>query len=81
MLAGAAKRGSPIRYCALRSTRWLPGLSMPTWVVGSDLGDRWFFLFGFEKNDRDNIDARLLLEMKPRQLDQAVEAGELMEIE
>jgi len=54
---------------------------MPTWVVGSDLGDRWFFLFGFEKNDRDNIDARLLLEMKPRQLDQAVEAGELMEIE
>ncbi len=60
-------------------------------LIGADLGDRWFFLFGFEKNDRDNIDARelaslqsiarVLLKMKPRQLDQAVEAGELMEIE
>jgi hypothetical protein len=60
-------------------------------LIGSDLGDRWFFLFGFEKNDRVNIDARelaslqsiahVLLEMKSRQLDQAVEAGELMEIE
>jgi hypothetical protein len=60
-------------------------------LIGADLGDRWFFLFGFEKNDRDNIDgrelaslqsiARVPLEMKPRQLDQAVEAGELMEIE
>jgi hypothetical protein len=55
------------------------------------LGDRWFFLFGFEKNDRDSIDARelaglqsiarALLDLKPRQLDKAVEAGELMEIE
>ncbi len=60
-------------------------------LIGAELGDRWFFLFGFEKNDRDNIDARelaslqsiarVLLKMKPRQLDQAVEAGELMEIE
>ena len=60
-------------------------------LIGADLGDRWFFLFGFGKNDRDNIDAselaslqsiaRVLLEMKPGQLDQAVEAGELMEIE
>jgi hypothetical protein len=60
-------------------------------LVGANLGDRWFFLFGFEKNDRDSIDARelaalqsiarALLELKPRQLDMAVEAGELMEIE
>ena len=60
-------------------------------LLGADLGDRWFFLFGFEKNDSDNIDARelaalqtiacVLLEMKPRQLDLAVEAGELMEID
>ena len=55
------------------------------------MGDRWVFLFGFEKNERDNIDARelaslqsiarVLLEMKQRQVDQAVEAGELVEIE
>jgi hypothetical protein len=60
-------------------------------LIATDLGDRWFFLFGFEKNERDNIDAHelaslqsiahVLLEMKPRQLDQVVEAGELMEIE
>ena len=60
-------------------------------LIGTDLGDRWFFLFGFEKNERDNIDARelaslqsiarVLLEMKQRQVDQAVEAGELVEIE
>jgi hypothetical protein len=60
-------------------------------LVGADLGDRWFFLFGFEKNDKDNIDARELavlqalarglLGMKPRQIADAVEAGELLEIE
>lgn len=60
-------------------------------LIGTDMGDRWVFLFGFEKNERDNIDARelaslqsiarVLLEMKQRQVDQAVEAGELVEIE
>ena len=60
-------------------------------LIGTDLGDRWFFLFGFEKNERENIDAlelvalqsiaRALLEMKPRRLALAIEAGELMEIE
>jgi hypothetical protein len=29
-------------------------------IVGSNLGDRWFFLFGFEKNDRASVDAREL---------------------
>ena len=29
-------------------------------LVGTNLGDRWFFLFGFEKNERDNIDDREL---------------------
>lgn len=29
-------------------------------LVGTDLGDRWFFLFGFEENERDNIEAREL---------------------
>lgn len=59
--------------------------------MGADLGNRWFFLFGFEKNERDNIDAselaalpavaRALLDLQPKQLDQALAAGELMEIE
>lgn len=29
-------------------------------LLGSDLGDRWFFIFGFEKNDRATVDAREL---------------------
>ena len=29
-------------------------------IIGSNLGDRWFFLFGFEKNERAAIDAREL---------------------
>jgi hypothetical protein len=24
-------------------------------LIGTNLGDRWFFLFGFEKNERDDI--------------------------
>ena len=64
---------------------------MAAGLIDADLGGRWVFLFGFEKNERDNIDARelaslqsiarVLLEMKQRQVDQAVEAGELVEIE
>ena len=59
--------------------------------MGADLGDRWFFLFGFEKNERDNIGASelaalqavagALLDLQPKQLDQALAAGELMDIE
>jgi hypothetical protein len=59
-------------------------------ILGSNLGDRWFFLFGFEKNDRATIDARelaasqklakALLAMKAVVLDHSVAAGELMEI-
>lgn len=29
-------------------------------IVGSNLGDRWFFIFGFEKNDRASLGAREL---------------------
>ena len=29
-------------------------------ILGSNLGDRWFFIFGFEKNDRATVDAREL---------------------
>src|SRR6266480_6032412 len=59
-------------------------------IVGSNLQDRWFFLFGFEKKDRETIDARelgvlqviaaALLAMEPKLLDKAVVEGELEEI-
>ncbi len=29
-------------------------------IVGSNLRDRWFFLFGFQKKDRETIDPREL---------------------
>jgi hypothetical protein len=59
-------------------------------LVGSNLGDRWFFLFGFEKNDRTNVDARelaaaqkiaaALLALDTTALGRAVVAEELLEI-
>jgi hypothetical protein len=59
-------------------------------IVGSNLQDRWFFLFGFEKKDRETIDARelgalqvvaaALLAMEPKVLEKAVIEGELEEI-
>jgi hypothetical protein len=59
-------------------------------MVGSNLQDRWFFLFGFEKKDRETIDARelgalqvvaaALLAMEPKVLEKAVIEGELEEI-
>ncbi len=59
-------------------------------LVGSNLGDRWFFLFGFEKNDRATVDARelaslrkiaaVLLALDSTLLGRSVAEGELMEI-
>lgn len=59
-------------------------------IVGSNLQDRWFFLFGFEKKDLETIDARelgalqviaaALLAMEPKLLEKAVVEGELEEI-
>ena len=34
-------------------------------IVATNFGGRWFFLYGFEKNERDNIDTR---EMKALQI-------------
>lgn len=60
-------------------------------IVGTNLQDRWFFVFGFEKSERANIDdreraalqavAKALLDMNDRMLDQAADEGELMEID
>ncbi|MEP7244179.1 MAG: type II toxin-antitoxin system RelE/ParE family toxin [Gammaproteobacteria bacterium] len=33
-------------------------------LVGTNLGNRWFFLYGFEKNERGNVDDRELTALK-----------------
>jgi hypothetical protein len=60
-------------------------------IVATRKGDRWIFLFGFEKNERSNIRttelialqklAKTLLDLHDRDLARAVAAGELKEIE
>lgn len=59
-------------------------------VVGSNLQDRWFFLYGFEKNDPETIDGRelaalrtiatTLLAMEAKSIARAVAENELEEI-
>jgi len=59
-------------------------------LVATNRGDRWFFMFGFAKNDRGNItDAELmalrmlasdLLRLAPSQMDAAIGDGSLQEI-
>lgn len=59
-------------------------------LVATNKGNRWFFVFGFEKNDRANIApseleaiqdiAEQLLLRTGVQLDQAVQDGALQEI-
>lgn len=59
-------------------------------ILGSNLGDRWFFMFGFEKNDRATINPRelaalqklaaALLELNTTLLERSLSEGELMEI-
>lgn len=59
-------------------------------LVATNKGNRWFFVFGFEKNDRANISddeleglqelASDLLNRTARQLDEAVEDASLLEI-
>ena len=59
-------------------------------IVAGTPDDRWVFLYGFGKNERDNIDddelralkqlAGVVLTMTPVQLGQALSAGELVEL-
>jgi hypothetical protein len=59
-------------------------------IIGMRLEDKWFFLFRFEKNERENIDehvlaalrrfARELLLLEERQLAQQLELMNLLEI-
>jgi hypothetical protein len=59
-------------------------------LIATRLGERWFFLYGFAKNERDTVDhrelaalkmtAEALLEMDVKALEKALQAGELTEI-
>ena len=59
-------------------------------LVATNKGNRWFFVFGFEKNERANISdeelealqgiAKALLERIATELDEAVTDGALQEI-
>lgn len=59
-------------------------------LVATNKGNKWFFVYGFEKNDRANIAddelqalqdiAKELLSRTARQLDEAVQDGSLQEI-
>ena len=59
-------------------------------LVATNRGNRWFFIYGFEKNDRANIAddelealqdmASQLLARSRQQLDEAVQDGSLTEI-
>jgi len=59
-------------------------------IVATNLSDRWFFLYGYDKSDRDNIEqtelralreaASALLALEDQELNAAVVAGEIEEI-
>jgi len=60
-------------------------------IVATRMEDRWFFLYGFQKNERDNINrdelkalqeiGSELLSLEEHLLAKAVTAGEIVEIE
>ena len=59
-------------------------------LVGTNFRNRWLFLYGFEKNERGNIDARelgvlqgiakVLLALDDKQIRTAIHDGTLLEI-
>ena len=59
-------------------------------LVAGNFRDRWIFLYGFAKSERDNVDqdelrglkliAATLLGMQPDALDRVVEDGQLLEV-
>lgn len=59
-------------------------------IVATKLAERWFVLYGFSKNERSNIDAdelralqevaKDLLVLDDRQLDIALQVGEIVEV-
>lgn len=59
-------------------------------LLATNRGDRWVFVFGFEKNDRANVSARELealrllagdlLALSPEQVGEAIDSGYLLEV-
>jgi len=59
-------------------------------LIATNKGSKWFFVFGFEKNDRTNISenelealqdlAQELLAATAKQLEEAIQTGALLEI-
>ncbi len=59
-------------------------------LLATNRNDRWFFVFGFEKNVRANVTAKELealkmladdlLALSPAQIDEAFESGALLEV-
>ncbi len=59
-------------------------------LIGTNLGGRWFFLYGFEKNERANVDPRelvafqklaaILLKLDAARLTVELASGNLTEI-
>jgi hypothetical protein len=59
-------------------------------IVATKLAEHWFFIYGFRKSERANIDkdelralqevAKELLGLDDRQLDIALQAGEIVEV-
>jgi hypothetical protein len=59
-------------------------------LIATDSRERWFFLYGFSKSERDNVDdkelsrlktlGQLLLRMDEETIRELLEAGELMEV-
>lgn len=59
-------------------------------VIGAVIGDRYFFLYAFAKNDKANVSskeklalkelAKLFLEFEPIRLNRLVKSGELIEV-
>lgn len=59
-------------------------------IVVTNKGTRWIFVYGFEKNERDNIDrdeldafrlyAKIILQASPTEIERLVTAGELTKV-
>ncbi len=59
-------------------------------ILAADLRDRWVFLYGFAKSERDNLDdaelrdwkriAKFYLELSEDMLDRAIDAGKVVEV-
>lgn len=59
-------------------------------LVAGNFRDRWIFLYGFAKSERDNVDeqelralkriADVLLKMELSVLDDAIDSGQLLEV-